>query len=198
MHIRRTTTTTTTTTIIMTVEEELDAVDVDCGGGVVLRGGVAYVSIWAGFWSSCTAWEGDTGALNVATVFCEMEITGLGGSGVWLKNPMLMIQPYDASKRLVLRMLGHVLFWQSVIFPAGSVTDRICATHGLMHRLSAAAVVRMSVSLRLTGIVMLSRETNCCCGCVVWGLEEVVCGLEEVVCVLTVVVAGRDVSVVTT
>ena len=136
--------------------------------------------------------------LKFVTVFCEMEITGLGGSGIWLKNPRLMIQPYDASKRLVLRMLGHVLFWHRVTFPAGSVTDRICATHGLTHRLSTAAVARMSVSLRLMGIVMLSRETNCCCGCVVWGLDEVVCCFEEVVCVLTVVVAGRDVSVVTT
>ena len=153
-----TTTTTTTTIIIMTVESELDAVDVDCGGGVVLRGGMAYVSIWAGFWSSCTAWEGDTGALKVATVFCDMEITGLGGSGVWLKNPMLMIQPYDASKRLVLRMLGHVLFWHRVTFPAGSVTDRICALHGLTHWLSIAAVARMSVSLRLTGLLCLAGK----------------------------------------
>ena len=137
--------------------------------------------------------------LNVATVFCEMEITGLGGSGIWLKNPRFTIQPTETNKRLVVVMLGHVLFWQSVTFPAGSVTDKICATHGLMHRLSAAAVARMSVSLRLMGTVMLNNETNCCCGCVVWGLDEVVCCFEEVVCVLTaVVVAGRDVNVVTT
>ena len=130
-HPPRTTTTTTTTTIIMTVSVELVASDVDCGGGGVFCGGkVAYASIWAGFWSSCTAWEGETGALKVAIVFCEMEITGLGGSGVWLRNPRLITHPTEDNKRLVVVMLGHVLFWQSVTFPAGSVTDRICATHG--------------------------------------------------------------------
>ena len=99
----------------------------------MLRGGVTYVSIWAGFWSSCAAWEGETGVLKVAIVFCEMEITGLGGSGIWLRNPRLITHPTENSKRLVLMMLGHVLFWQSVTFPVGSATDKICATHGLMH-----------------------------------------------------------------